>query len=390
MTHSDNEHPATGSYQYELDLEQVEPDPVSENQREVMDYLDESHWRFGLEFVNRVHSITYFLPLLRELFHGPEARVRVVFAILYHLMLDERIRWSRAELDEKFHWLKPGQRNYILQRLSNAGWIEYYRDQGVYMITDKGETLMRILSRLTLGETLVESEGAALAEIEFSMLLDFDDLPERLQFLHNRLLKHNIRAQNALQSQSSYRMLEVFDQLQQAYRWAEQTRQTLDQIQVAADDEQLWKILRSVHNQLSRLHAQISEMQLTLQEIQKRQINIARYGLTQIDYDHFLINVGTDKLAAIVQKHLNKIPHPLFIQQNFALLEAHEILSRDLPENNATRGWDTELADPEYSAPPDVPVEAKEFSAILDQAPADWNSVSEVLAIPNWESAAYR
>ena len=115
------------------------------------------------------------------------------------------IQLARAELDEKFHWLKGGHRNYLLHRLSNVGWLEYFRDQSMYMISDKAEALMRILNRFTMGPELVENEGVALAEIEFSQMLEHEDVSEQLHFLSNRLRKHIIRADHALESKSGSR-----------------------------------------------------------------------------------------------------------------------------------------------------------------------------------------
>lgn len=369
-------------YQYELGLD-------GENS-EVMDYLTEDSWRFGLDEIGQVHSLGYFLPLLRELFNVNDARTKVVYTILHGLMLDERVRWSRGEMDEKFHWIKPGQRGYLFQRLSNVGWFEYYRDQGVYMISDKGEALMRILSRFTMGKELVENEGAALAEIEFSMMLEYDDLSDRLRYLQNRLTKHNIRAENALKSDSAYRVLEVFQQLQSAYCWAEQTRHTLEQIDGGDDDKELWSSIRSVHGNLSQLHSQISEMQLVLQSIQKKQINISRYGLTHLDIDKFLIHSSSDKLAELMSRYLNKIPHPFFMIEDFAFAEANDILSREIEETAQLRGWDTDVADVEPDTSDNVATEAVEFTKLLSEAPKEWASITAVTDTPVWEVAAYR
>ncbi len=369
-------------YQYELTLD-------GENS-EVMDYLTEDSWRYGLEEIGQVHSLGYFLPLLRELFNVNDARTKVVYTILHSLMLDERVRWSRAEMDEKFHWIKPGQRSYLFQRLSNVNWLEYYRDQGVYMLSDKGEALMRILSRFTMGKDLVDNEGAALAEIEVSMMLEYDDLPDRLRYLQNRLTKHNIRAENALKSDSAYRVLEVFQQLQSAYGWAEQTRHTLDQIDGNEGDKSLWTSIRSVHNNLSHLHAQISEMQLVLQSIQKKQINISRYGLTHMDIDKFLIHSSSDKLAELMSRYLNKIPHPFFLMEDFAFAEANDVLGREIEESVQLRGWDTEVSDLEPDTDDHTAVEATEFAQLLKEAPAAWAPITAITDTPVWEVAAYR
>ena len=60
-------------YQYELRLD-------GENS-EVMDYLNEDSWRYGLEEIGTIHSLGYFLPLLRELFNVNDARTKVVYTI---------------------------------------------------------------------------------------------------------------------------------------------------------------------------------------------------------------------------------------------------------------------------------------------------------------------
>ncbi len=376
---------------------EAEIEQLRDADAELMDYLSEETWSYGLTELSQVHSLAYFLPLLRELFNVNDARAKVVFTMLFTLMVDRRVRWTRGELDEKFHWIKDGQRNYLLQRLSNVGWLEYFRDQGVYMITDKGEALMRILSRFTLGEELVDNEGAALAEIEFSMLLDLDDLSDRLKFLRNRLLKHNIRASNALDSESPYRVLEVYQQLQSAYRWAAQTREALDEIDTAAGDPEQWEAIRSVHNHLSNLHSQISEMQLVLQGIQRREINIASLGVTHLDFDNYLINSTPELLAKMMLGHLKKVPHPFFLIEDFAFPEAEDILRREIVEEEEDlHGWDTEVTelDPELNA--GTPLETEAFAQALTsltesaKSPRKWRDIAKLITGQKWEVAAYR
>ena len=373
-------------------LAQPPPPPEgAEEAKDIRDYLSADTGEFGLGEIGRIQAVGYFLPLLRELFHVNDARTKIVFAILYTLMTDDRVRWSRAELDEKLHWLKEGQRGYLLHRLSNVGWLEYFRDQGVYMISDKGEALMRILSRFTVGQELVDNEGAALAEIEFSMMLELDDLPDRLRFMRNRLVKHNLRAQTALESESAYRVLEVYQQLQSAYRWAEKTRCTLDEINMADSDAELWTVIRSVHSHLSTLHSQISQMQLVLQEIQRRQLDIAKYGLTHLDFDNYLINSTVEHLAEMMARNLVKVPHPFFLIEDLAFTEAAEILGRELAAaDEEVRGWETTVTDVDPEANPMSAEATENFARELREAPAEWQPVTELLAGHGWEITAYR
>ncbi len=365
------------------------PTPA-EGEADVLAYLDEHYRTYGLQQIARTQPVSYFLPLLHELFGGGEAKTRVLFTMLHRLMVDDRVRWTRGELDERFHWLKEGHRSYLLYRLSNVGWLEYYRDQGVYMISDKGEALMRMLSRFSLGAELVENEGAALAEIEFSLLLDLDDLPERLQFLRNRLLKHAIRAEHALESDSAYRILEIYQQLKNAYRWAEQTRKTLDHLEVDSDESPNWVAIRGVHQHLSKLHALIARMQVVLQEIQHRQIDIARFGLTQLDFDNYLINASADVLSVMMKRHLQKVPHPFFLIEANAFDEAREILGRPPATAGTPRGWDTAVSEAAAEGARAVASETEAFAAALARVPKRWTPVQRFVQDVTWEVAAYR
>jgi hypothetical protein len=356
-----------------------------------MEYVSLDHRRFGLTELGRVQSIGYFLPLLREVFGGGEAKTKLLFAMLHGLMTDDRVRWTRQELDEKFHWIKDGHRNYLLYRLSNVGWLEYYRDRGAYMVTDKGEALMRILSRFSMGQKLVENEGAALAEIEFSLLLELDDLPDRLRFLRNRLMKHSLRAEHALNSESAYRILEIYEQLKSAYRWAEQTRQTLDHIEVGDDESEQWHAIRGVHDHLSKLHQLISTMQLTLQDIQRKQINIARYGLTHLDIDHYLIHSNVDSLSDMLARHLAKVPHPFLVVEDNLFAEADDILNRDPGEDEgAARGWETAVDQAAAETESQNARETDELVTALRALPPTWQPVAALMAEQPWEVAAYR
>jgi len=357
---------------------------------EVLDYLRDESRSFAMQKIVRHDSIRFFLPMLRELFSGAEAKTRVIFTMLHALMLDDRVRWTRAELDEKFHWIKDGHRNYLLHRLSNVGWLEYFRDQGMYMISDKAEALMRILNRFTMGPELVENEGVALAEIEFSQMLEHVDVSEQLHFLGNRLRKHIIRADHALESKSAYLILEIYQQLKSAYRWAEQTRQALDRLDFSDDDDSQWGEVRNVHDQLSQLHALISRMQLELQEIQRKQIDIAQYGLTHIDFDRYLMHTSIDGLADLMSKHLDKVPHPLFIMEGNAFVEAQYMLERERHDSPDARGWDTDVSALAADDRDLKPVEAVDFTETLGRTTKKWRSVDDVVACEAWDVAAYR
>ncbi len=366
-----------------------EPTPP-EDILDVMEYVHDDFRRFGFSQLSRVQSIAYFLPLLHEIFGGGEAKTKLTFSILHTLMIDDRVRWSRQELDEIFHWIKEGHRHYLFYRLSNVGWLEYFRDRGVYMISDKGEALMRILSRFVLGKQLVENEGAALAEIEFSLLLDLNDLPDRLRFLRNRLMKHSIRAEHALNSESAYRILEIYEQLKSAYRWAEQTRQTLDHIEVEEDNTDQWDAVRGVHDHLSKLHSIISTMQLTLQDIQRRQIDIAHYGLTHLDIDHYLIHANVDVLSDMMQRHLGKIPHPFLVVEDNMFGEADDILNRDREEAGEGRGWEMDVDEAEADQDPQSARETDELVAALHRVSPKWQPAESIIQNTTWEIAAYR
>ena len=356
----------------------------------IKDYLHPDHMNYGMAELGQVDSVGFFLPMLLELFNVNATRTKVVYSILYSLMIDDRVRWTRAELDDKFHWIKSGQRSYLLQRLSNVEWLEYFREQGVYMITDKGEAIMRILSRFNLGETIVENEGAALAEIEVSMMLDLGDMPDRLKFLRNRLSKHTMRAQTALESESAYRSLEIYQQLQSAHRWAEQTRETLDQIDVPDDDGEQWSAIRSVHSNLATLHNQISEMQMVMQDIQYKQINIAKYGLTHLDFDNYLINSSLDHLANIMSHHMELLPHPFLLLEDIAFAEAGDIIDREIVDDGMGRGWETDVSDLEPTDEDGVAFETDRLADILKKSSKDWVDMAEIMNVPRWDETAYR
>jgi len=357
---------------------------------DILAYINDEHRHYGLQQVSQANSLSYFLPLLHELFNGAEAKTKVVFTILHELMTDDRVQWTRAELDEKCHWVRERQWAYLLQRMTYVGWLEFYRESGSYMISDKGETLMRLLSRFSMGAELVENEGAAVAEIEFSLLLSATDVSDRLRFLRNRLQKHISRAETALESQSAYLILEIYGQLKSAYRWAEQTRTTLDHIDPDDDDTETWNGIRDIHDYLSRLHELISEMQLRLQIIQRQQIDIAQYGLTQLDFDNFLVNQSVESLSDLIRPHLQKIPHSFLAIEAHVFEEARDIFEREAGEEVPVRDWDTDVQEGEETGESEPAVELEAFTSALQRAPTSWASAQSVFAGADWSNAAYR
>lgn len=371
--------------------DQSQSPPVSvPNELDIASFLDSSHTRYGLQELARTRSLDYFLPLLHELFNAGEAKTHVIFTMLHTLMVDDKVRWTRAELDERFHWLRLTSRSYLLQRLSHVGWLEFYREQGMYMVSDKGEALMRILSRLTHGRELSENEGAALAEIEFGQLLDLSDIDDRLKFLRNRLSKHIIRAETALDSESSYRILEIYEQLKSAYRWAEQTRHSLDELTMDDEDNNGWNTIRGVHDNLSKLHVLISKMQLVLQDIQRRQIDISHYGLTYLDFDNYLIHSRKDALSEMMERHLSAVPHAFLTIDENLFNEAAEILARERQTNPDGRGWNVDPVDAVAEKSDFRARETIDFVEDLKALPGTWRGIDTLVQQTAWEIAAYR
>lgn len=358
--------------------------------KDILEYVHESNQSYALQQLTRAQAIVYFLPLVRELFSGAEAKTTIVFTMLHTLMTDSRVYWTRGELDEQFHWLKEKHRNYILQRLSAVGWLEFHRDRQTYMISDKGEALMRVLSRFTMGSELVDNEGAALAEIEFSLFLESEDIPDRLKFLRNRLHKHITRADSALQSESPYVILEIYQQLKSAHRWAEQTRETMEHLQADEDDNGVWSSIRDIHDHLSKLHSMISQMQLLLQDIQNKQIDIAQYGLSQLDYDFYLIQTPVGELAELMSRHLHKIPRPFFMIEADCFDEARTILSRERCDDNGIRGWEMDVTEPDCNAEKEPAFETERLVSDLTGIEREWQPLTEFVSTVSWEEAAYR
>ncbi|MFT5129849.1 MAG: hypothetical protein ACI8W8_003478 [Rhodothermales bacterium] len=357
---------------------------------DVLGFVDDKHRQYALQEVSHAQPLVYFLPLLHELFNSTEAKTKILFTVLHALMRDERVQWTRTDLDEKFHWLKDRNWAYLLQRMTAVGWLDFYRDGGTYMISDKGEALMRILSRFSMGPDLVTNEGAAVAEIEFSLLLDAHDVADRLRFLRNRLYKHILRAETALESESPYLIIEIYQQLKSAYRWAEQTRETLDHIQAEDDDTETWNGIRAIHDHLSRLHELISTMQVQLQEIQRKQIDIAQYGLTHLDFDNYLINQNADTLASLLVPHLQKVPHAFLLNEANAFMEAQEVMEREREPPEEMRGWDTDVQEGETTGEGEEPIESLTFTRDLNALPRKWSELSGLVQNETWENAAYR
>ena len=54
---------------------------------DVLDYIQDEYRQYALQEISHNHAISYFLPLVHELFSGSESKTKVVFTILHNLML---------------------------------------------------------------------------------------------------------------------------------------------------------------------------------------------------------------------------------------------------------------------------------------------------------------
>ena len=127
-----------------------------------------------------------------------------------------------------------------------------------------------------------------------------------------------------------------------------------------------------------------------LQDIQRKQIDIAQYGLTHIDFDRYLMHTGIDDLARVMSQHLNKVPHPFFTLEGNAFVEAQYILERERDDSANARGWDTDVNAAAAGGQDLKPVEAVDFTEVLERTTKKWRSVGGVVACEAWDIAAYR
>lgn len=286
----------------------------------------------------RARGLLSFFPLLRELVRLGEADFVARTAVIAELASSERTGFSLEELHAHFPWLLADERTRIFRGLRQSGWLTLHDSS--YALSDRGESVYSLLSTL-LGSAPAEGDLAlGVFSVEVATELGADKGAPLRHLLHN-LRKVIGEAENAMQSHSEVKILEVRDKLDRNLAWSRRARESIDDLDI--EDFEAYKTAQSVGRSLSELHQWHGVLQRSLNDIARRRIHLDDSGLSITDITHFLIRCDVATLAEFGRRFVSTPLQPMFAIADNMLTEAEYVLflmEREEPVER--RGWSDE------------------------------------------------
>ncbi|MFY9823826.1 MAG: hypothetical protein WAM82_20775, partial [Thermoanaerobaculia bacterium] len=262
-----------------------------------------AEWTGGLvpeqvEALAAVRELEAVYPLLHALVGRAPREFFVRAAVMEALVDSGRPAFSSQDLDESLYWLAEPARTATLRALRQSGWLEFEPAAG-HFLTDTGRWVCDVLSflhhRLRESELLPTVEG-----VRYALEIGLDPL-RHLQSMRSRLaaLRHEI--DEALASHSEVVLRRTAEKLREVLRLSERIRAVLDAVQL--DRAAARRVVREIHDLLSRLHGASSTLHAAVTEVGRQYLRLTA-GLTTEQIVRALMAKSLDELAAVGREAL--------------------------------------------------------------------------------------
>ncbi len=279
------------------------------------------------ELVN-VRELESVYPLLHALVGRSLGDFLVRSAAIESIVTADHAVLTPADLAERLYWLDGAARDSAVTALRRSGWLEHDPSAGGTSVTDAGRWAYDVLA--FLHKRLRESEILpTLAGIEYALRIGIDPLRHLLS-MRARLVKLREDIEAARASHSEVVIRRAVARLGDVIDLSGQIRVVLDGIPL--DNVAARRVVREIHDLLSRLHGAGSELHRDVTEIGRQYIR-STGGLTAREIVEALMQISRDELAAAGREALMPVlaPPPLLTTEVVASAAEQQAL-RDRPE----------------------------------------------------------
>ncbi|MGH9362647.1 MAG: hypothetical protein ACRD2T_12100, partial [Thermoanaerobaculia bacterium] len=262
-----------------------------------------AEWTGGLppeevEALAGVRELEPVYPLLHALVGRSLRDFFARAAVVEALVESGRPAFRAEDLDEVLSWLGEEPRARLLASLRQSGWLEYDPATG-HVLTEAGLWSYEILSflhkRLRAGELL-----PTLAGVQYALDIGLDPL-RNLQTMRARLAVLQQQIEEARASHSEVVLRRTARKVDEAVRLSSQIRAVLDRVR--PDRRATRRVVRDIHDQLSRLHGASAELQAAITEVGRQYLHLTA-GLTVEQIVHALMAKSRAELAALGREAL--------------------------------------------------------------------------------------
>ncbi len=275
-----------------------------------------------------VRELGAVFPLLHSLMGRSPRDFYVRAAAIESLVTSDRASFSAEDLREVLYWLSPEARDSVLRALRQTGWLEYDPRTGT-SVTNAGKWIFDILSflhrRLEEGELL-----PTLAGVEYALEVGVDPVRHLLS-MRSRLVALREEMEMARASHSEVVLRHAAERLQEGLSLSAQIRAVLDRIPTANPSTR--RIVRDIHDLLSRLHGVGADLQAAITEVGRQYIRLTA-GLTVEQIVRALMGQSPTVLSEVGAQALLPayVPQPFlttevvaFAAEGYVLRERHEV-----------------------------------------------------------------
>lgn len=300
-------------------------------------------------------------PLLHALLGRSLRDFLVRSAALETLLASGMPSFTNADLDQMLWWLDEPARDATCKVLRQSGWLAYDPRDGT-TITDAGRWAYDILS--FLHRRLREEElQPTIAGVEYALRIGMDPLHHLLS-MRSRLAALRQEIEDARSSHSEVVLKRAAGKHGEAMRLSGQIRAVMDR--VPADNMAARRIVREIHELLSRLHGAEAELHAAITEVGRQHLHLA-HGLRIEQIVSALMRKTRAELAAVGRHALLAAlaPPPLLTTEVVAsAAEQHFLRERREPEPLV---WEEPPEAPRATEEAAVPAEVLAFLGDLDE-----------------------
>jgi hypothetical protein len=315
-------------------------------------------------------------PLLHALVGRSLRDFLVRAAALESLLASDLPAFSKADLDHVLWWLGEEARDATLKVLRQSGWLRHDPAEGT-SVTDAGRWAFDILS--FLHRRLRESELLpTLAGVEYALRIGVDPVHQVLS-MRSRLVALRQEIEDARASHSEVVLRRAALKLDEATRLSAQIRAAMDRVPV--DHVAARKVVREVHDLLSRLHGAGAELHAAITEVGRQYLHLT-HGLTIEQIVGALMRKTRPELAAAGRDALLPALRPpklLTTEVVASAAEQHFLRERQEAEPLV---WDEPPEAPRADEQAAVPAEVLALLADLDEIARSNGEVALAALVP--------
>jgi hypothetical protein len=288
---------------------------------------------FELAAVERLSGAWPYLSAFITLFRGGDEEVLMRLLVLRELgSQTESPFWSPQDLAQRFAYLNPVKLDTILKRLREGDLLVWQSDSGLYQLSEGARVALSALSTMIdfsgddveLGYlTSQVAAGQAVGQVS----------DEALKQLLARLNELYAEFEQALESQSEFRIRAAQHRLEAVWRWVEKSTEVVRSL--TSSEELTLGMLnqaQAIALAQSRMLALAGTFERRLAQLSAQRVHLGASGLTSTDIADYLRHQEAAPLALLLADSaaLSFNPEPTFLSAaEMADVAEFELLARE-------------------------------------------------------------